>query len=136
MTTIYKILFEVRLLHEFYLTKSDGTSIFGAANAAARDTFLQDYFDRTQRSINSDIDYRIPTTAAALYKNYRLKLVPTYSGFKIATEVLKTADNGKIAFKPVAALPTGLNIPVLLVRTNTDFDTYTNRRFRPPFDAI
>ncbi|MBS1663844.1 MAG: hypothetical protein JST68_22555 [Bacteroidetes bacterium] len=136
MTTIYKILFEVRLLHEFYLTKSDGTSIFGAANAAARDAFLQDFFDRTQRSINSDIDYRIPASAATLYKNYRLKLVPTYSGFKIATEVLRTSDGGKIAFKPVAPLPTGLNVPILLVRTNADFDSYTNRRFKPAFNAI
>lgn len=136
MTTIYKILFEVRLLHEFYLTKSDGTSIFGAAGAPARDAFLQDFYDRTQRSINSDIDYRIPISAAGLYKDHRLKLVPTYSGFKIAAEVLKTTDSGKIAFKPLSPLPTGLNIPILLVRTNNDFDSYTNRRFNPPFDGI
>ena len=136
MQTIYKILFEVRLLHEFYLTKPDGSSIFGLASAAARDSFLQDFFDRTQRSINSDIAYRIPPDSTSLFKNYRLKLLSTYSGFKIATEVTRTTDAGKTAYKPVAPLPAGLNIPVLLVRTNNDFDSYTNRRFHPYFDAI
>jgi len=134
MQTIYKILFEVRLLHEFYLTNPDGSSIFGAASAAARDAFLQDYSDRNQRSINSDVDYFVP--AQQLFKNYRLKLIRTYSGFKVAVEVTPVTDDGKIAYSPVAGLSAGLNIPVLLTRTNTDFDLYTNRRLSPAFDSL
>ena len=134
MQTIYKILFEVRLLHEFYLTNPDGSSIFGAASAAARDSFLQDYFDRNQRSINSDIAYAV--AAQQLFRNYRLKMVPTYSGFKVGIEVTPTTDSGKIAYAPVAALSQGLNIPILLTRTNTDFDLYTNRRLSPAFDSL
>jgi len=133
MQTIYKILFEVRLLHEFYLTNPDGTSVFGAASAAARDAFLQDYFDRNQRSINSDIDYYVPSQQ--LFRNYRLRLVRTYSGFKVGIEVTPTTDSGKIAYAPVAGLSQGMSIPVLLTRTNTDFDLYTNRRLNPVFDS-
>jgi len=136
MQTIYKILFEVRLLHEFYLTNPDGSSIFGAASAIARDSFLQDFSDRSQRSINSDIDYVVPFVSQQLFKNYRLKLIRTYSGFKIATEVHRTTDSGKIAYAPVASPPPGLAIPILLTRTNSDFDTYTNRRLSPAFDGV
>ncbi|MBS1603780.1 MAG: hypothetical protein JST42_14020 [Bacteroidetes bacterium] len=134
MQTIYKILFEVRLLHEFYLTNPDGSSIFGAASAAARDSFLQDYSDRNQRSINSDVDYIV--AAQQPFRDNRLKLVRTYSGFKVGIEVTPTADSGKIAYAPVARLSQGLNIPVLLSRTNADFDLYTNRRLRPAFDSL
>ncbi|HEY4289331.1 MAG TPA: hypothetical protein VGN00_19655 [Puia sp.] len=136
MQTIYKILFEVRLLHEFYLTNPDGSSIFGAPSATARDSFLQDFSERAQRSINSDIDYVVPFVSQQLFKNYRLKLIRTYSGFKIATEVRQTTDSGKIAYAPVASPPPGLAIPILLTRTNSDFDSYTNRRMRPAFDSI
>ncbi len=136
MQTIYKILFEVRLLHEFYLTNPDGSSIFGAASAAARDSFLQDFSDRSQRSINSDIDYVVPLVSQQLFRNYKLKLIRTYSGFKIATEVTRTTDSGKIAYAPVASPPPGLSFPILLARTNSDFDTYTNRRLSPAFDGI
>jgi hypothetical protein len=134
MQTIYKILFEVRLLHEFYLTRPDGSSIFGAASAADRDSFLQDYFDRSQRSINSDVDYA--AAAQQVFRNYRLRLIRTYSGFKVGIEVIPTTDSGKIAYAPVARLSPGLNIPVLLTRTNTDFDLYTNRRLSPAFDSL
>jgi hypothetical protein len=136
MQTIYKILFEVRLLHEFYLTNADGSSIFGAASATARDSFLQDFSDRAQRSINSDIDYVVPFVSQQLFKNYKLKLLRTYSGFKIATQVTRTTDSGKIAYAPVAPPPPGLGIPILLTRTSPDFDTYTNRRMSPAFDGI
>jgi len=134
MQTIYKILFEVRLLHEFYLTNPDGSSIFGAASAAARDSFLQDYSDRNQRSINSDVDYIV--AVQQLFRNYRLKLLRTYSGFKVGIEVTPTTDSGKIAYAPVARLSRGMNIPILLTRTNADFDMYTNRRLSPAFDSL
>jgi len=136
MQVIYKILFEVRLLHEFFLTRSDGSSIFDVTPAPARDAFLQDFSNRSQRSVNSDIDYIIPDISQRLLNNYRLKLIPTYSGFKIAIAVDPTTDSGKIGYKPVAPLPPGLNIPILLVRSNTEFDRYTNGRFKQIFDSI
>lgn len=132
MNVIYKILFEVRLLHEFYLTKGDGTSIFSGASVTDRTTFLQDFFDRGQRSINSDIEYAIPPR----FRNFRLKLLKTYSGFKVATEVTQTTDGSNIAWQPVAPMPPDLGIPIMLLRTNADFDTYTNRRLSIPFDSI
>ena len=136
MQVIYKILFEVRLLHEFYLTRSDGSSIFDGPSAADRDAFLQDFSNSSQRSISTDIDYIIPAPSQRLFKNHRLKLVRTYSGFKIAIAVNRTIDNGQIAWQPVAPLPPDLSIPILLVRTNSDFDRYTNRRLSPTLSSL
>ena len=44
MSVIYKILFEVKLLHEYYLTRIKGDNIFDGADADARNVFLLEQF--------------------------------------------------------------------------------------------
>lgn len=41
MNTVYKILFEMRLLHEFYLTDKEGKNIFDFPAQADRLNFLK-----------------------------------------------------------------------------------------------
>ena len=126
MQTIYKILFEVRLLHEFYLTRQDGSVIFSGATPADRDLFLQQCFHLERRSINSDITYTVPNTA--WFQNHQLKLVPSYSGFKVGIEVKKTLDGALTAFAPRTPFPAGSGITVFIHRADSNVDTYTNAR--------
>jgi len=46
MAIIYKTLFEVKLLHEFYLTRKDGNTIFALPDQPARLKFLLDEYTR------------------------------------------------------------------------------------------
>lgn len=128
MDIIYKILFEVRLLHEFYLTNSDGATIFDEL-PADRTAFLMDRFARNERNITSDLSFRVPETARDLYRNYHLRLLNTYSGFKVAVQVKKVALAGPlIGFEPVVPLPADLSLPVLIMRKGMDMDSVTNTR--------
>ena len=87
MSTVFKILFEVKLLHEYYLTDTKGENIFDINLQADRINFLREKYVANREDINSDIGYKIPKAFETLYKNHRLKLIPSYAGFKIAIEV-------------------------------------------------
>ncbi len=53
--TIYKPLFEVQLLHEYYLTDSNETTVF--QDTAKKELFLENMFDIDAPSISSSISY-------------------------------------------------------------------------------
>lgn len=135
MTTIYKILFEVQVLHEFYLTNQDNTTIF-EGTAAARQLFLHNRFVKNARNISSDLRYAVPPSMLAVFNKYRLKLIAGYSGFKIGIEVNPVTLAGNIkAYQPVVTLPGDLDIQVLLMRKDNIIDIYTNRKLQTNIKA-
>src|SRR6476619_2596672 len=87
MAVIYKILFEVRVLHEYYLTQADGQSIFNLANQVDRIEFIKNRFLQDDRSINSELSFNLPDPLKKIFDNYHLRLLPVYSGCKVAIEV-------------------------------------------------
>jgi hypothetical protein len=136
MGTIYKILFEVKLLHEYYFTNATGESIFDLNVQADRINFLREKYISNRQSINSDIAYSIPTAFENLYRNHRVKLLTSYSGFKIAIEVkaIKMPD-GTTTYLPKFPLPDYVNIAVLLLRKNNLSDSFTNKNFNSPLNG-
>ncbi|HEY4335122.1 MAG TPA: hypothetical protein VGM89_04475, partial [Puia sp.] len=126
--TFYKILFEVRLLHEFYLTQQDGTVIFSKAAAADRDSFLQQMFSIGRRSINSDLGYSVPDAALAFFGDHRMRLVEAYSGFKVGIEVLPATDGALTAFAPKVPFAQDAAVTVFVDRVNENIDAYTPMR--------
>lgn len=135
MTTIYKILFEVQVLHEFYLTNQDNTTIF-EGNASARQAFLNNRFLKNARSISSDLRYAVPPSMQGVFSKYRLRLLAGYTGFKVGIEVIPIILAGNIkAYQPVVELPADLDIQVLLLRKDSIVDIYTNRRLQTNIKA-
>lgn len=129
MNTVYKTLFEVKLLHEFYLTDKSGSNIFSIATQAGRLNFLKGRFDTNDENINSDVDFVIPTQAKAIFDNYDLKLLPTYAGFKVVISVMpqKMLD-GTVVYEPKNNLPDDLGIPVLVVKKGNQLNYFTNSK--------
>ncbi len=126
MAIIYKILCEVQLLHEYYLTKGDGSVIF-EGNANQRKAFLLEKFVSGKPGINADVYYSIPENAASLFSNYYLKLIPTFAGFKIAIKVTQRILAGGVrAYEPFVPLPDNLSIPIFIRKRSRYFDEYTN----------
>ncbi|HEY1214505.1 MAG TPA: hypothetical protein VGE93_12800 [Bryobacteraceae bacterium] len=134
--TYHKILFEVRLLHEFYLTQQDGTVIFSKAAAADRDSFLQQMFSIGRRSINRDIGYSIPDAGQSIFGDHRMHLVEAYSGFKIGIEVEPTTDGVLTAFSPKVPFPQDAAITVFIDRINENIDAYTSVRQKATIRGI
>ncbi|HKR03205.1 MAG TPA: hypothetical protein VJY62_01110 [Bacteroidia bacterium] len=137
MSVIYKTLFEVKLLHEFYLTNQEGKTIFEEAAPDDRINFLMQKFTGDLPSVNNNLRFEIPEEIKNTFENYRLRLLTTYSGFKVTAKVTKSSlADGTIAYKPLMPLPPDLNLVVELNRTGNLFDNITNARINTPIPAM
>lgn len=136
MNTVYKILFEVKLLHEFYLTDRGGKNIFELHTQAGRLNFLRARFESNQENINGDIAFEIPAQAQAIFDHYHLKLLPAYAGFKIAIGVIpEVLPGGVKVYQPRHPLPDNLSIPVLAVKKSGRLDGFTNAKMEQELPA-
>jgi len=131
MPVIYKTLFEVRLLHEFYLTRRDGTTIFEELTPADRDIFLNEEFAEDRDPVNDDIKFQFPQSLLSKYEGHNLKVLPTYSGFRVSVRVIekKLADQSTV-YEPLVPLTNDLHIFIVALRRNSTIDHYTNTRTR------
>lgn len=120
MSIVYKILCEVKLMHEYYLTGSKGETIFDEALQDDRIGFLQEQFINDIRSVNSDMEFEVPDMQREMFKNHHLRVVPSYSGFKLAARcVRKKLADGTTVYEPFVQLPDDLSIFILLRQKNS-----------------
>jgi hypothetical protein len=129
MALIYKTLFEIKLLHEYFLTRKDGTTIFSEPDQPARLAFLREEFNKDQEPVNVDIDFEFPESLRARYESLSLRLLPTYSGCRVVIRVLpKTLADQSLVFEPAVALHSAEDIVILITRKTLAYDVYTNSR--------
>src|SRR5689334_958888 len=101
MPLIYKTFFEVKLLHEFYMTNRDGTSVFEITGQQERLDFLRQQYIDGKDSINSDLSFLFPRHLQSVYSDYHMKILPAFSGFKILVQVNQTIQSdGAILYSP------------------------------------
>ncbi len=129
MRTLYKILFEVKVLHEFYLTDPQGNSVFDLAAQADRMQYLLGRFTGDVASVNEDLKFCLPTEQKALFRNYHMVLINSYSGFQVAIEVndSQLAD-GTTVYTPVIAPGADMNMLIGIHETRSFIDQVTNGR--------
>ena len=136
MSINYKTLFEVKLLHEFYLTNSNGDTIFTLASQQDRLQFLKAEYDLERASVDDNLSFIFPQELEQTYKNYHLKLFSTYSGFKVAMRVnQKTLPDGSLVYEPFAPLPDKFGINVLFLKKGDAIDAFTNKRISTALTA-
>jgi hypothetical protein len=137
MSVIYKILFEVKLLHEFYLTQPDGQTVFDLVAQTDRINFLFNRFKRGGRDINSELRFELPDNVRKTFADYHLKLLPSYAGCKVAVEVQKqTLPDGTVVYQSKIPLPDALNISFLIIRKDSAWDAYTNAKLQRVTNAV
>ncbi len=136
MPLLYKTLFEVKLLHEYYLTRQDGSTIFEKNDQNDRLSFLQEEFTNERKSIDGDITFHFPDTLSSIYEGVGLKILPTYSGCKILLRVnKKILIDGTIVYEPFTSFPSQFNIYIMLEQKGHDVDAFTNARIERPFSS-
>lgn len=129
MAICYKTLFEVKIFHEYYLTDPDGKNVFDLAAQQDRINFLFERFADGKSNINEELLWHIPLSVQKTFKDYHLRLVPSYAGCKVAIEVIpQVLADGTTTYTPRVALPTSLSFPLLLQKKNNYVDAYTNGR--------
>jgi len=125
---IYKRLFEVQLLHEYYLTDINETTVFH--DPAKKDDFISALFDQDAPSISNSLEYKLPSSLESLIKDNQLRIIPTYTGFAVLTQVTeKTLDDGTKVYSPALRLPDDASLPILLSMKDSSLKAVTNSRF-------
>ena len=130
MTVIYKTLFEIKLLHEYFLTGQDGKSIFHSADLDSRLEYLSKQFALNKEPVNAHVSFEFPESLKLLYDSSFLKLVPSYSGCKVAIKVQRiTKQDGSIGFRPQVAMGEDMDI-FILIRKKTGLVNHLKHFFR------
>lgn len=131
MSVIYKTLFEVKLMHEYYLTKKDGAVVFENSDQPSRLNFLDEEFTVERPSINDDISFEFPDTLKQKYESLHLRILPTYSGCRVVVRVQEQIFSDQtVVYQPLVPLSNTLNIFILLTRKNFNIDSYSNARIK------
>ncbi len=137
MSLIYKTLFEVKLIHEYFFTDINGDTIFAQANQTDRLNLLLNEYSGDRQSINEDLLFEFPENLLSTYKNYELKLLPAYSGFKIAIRVnQKFLSDGTLVFESINTLPDNFDINILISKKNNLIENYTNSILGRPVQSM
>jgi hypothetical protein len=132
----YKILCEVKLLHEFYLTDSDGSTIFDLASQADRINFLRTRFAFNYPSINNHISFEPALAQKVAFENLKLRVISSYSGFKLFVSVKEEILPGNIkAYRPLMTLADTMPIIIRLAKKDTLLESFSNSTVKKPIPA-
>ncbi len=129
---IFKRLFEVRVLHEFHLAQNNETSFF-ALSEADRIQKLNDILIRGSYDIRRDLLIQPTGPCEELLKNYRMRFIPTASGFFVASEVnVSTGGGGQEVYAPAVPLSEGVEWSFGVQIKGPQFRNFTNGPFSSP----
>lgn len=137
MPVIYKTLFEVKVMHEYFLTRKDGSVVFEKPDQTSRLEFLLNEFRVERRSINEYINFEFPENLKSVYAGLFLKILPAYSGCKVVVRVnARILADQSVVYEPFVPLTNDLNIFIQLSRKDSAIDTYTNARIKRSCPSI
>jgi len=123
----YKTLVEIKLEHEYFLTKEDGKNLFSESDQVNRMAELELAYANERESMSRDLDFVFPEKLRSIYKEFGLKLLPSYSGCRVVIRVnKKKLPDNSLVYEPFFPLPEAFEIFILLVRKNNLPETYTN----------
>ena len=114
MKLLYKILFEVKILHEYFLTNPDQTSVFQDATQTARLAWLSNRFAKEQPVLSADVNFQLPPCMTSLFKNQKLILLRSLAGFQVAIQVNEVQSGGTVSYAPAVPLPANCNMLILM----------------------
>ena len=134
-TVLFKRLFEVQILHDYYLTNADGVSFFDQ-NQADKNELISKKL--TNRIYDVKDLFEIGPDAATQSKLSRNKLVwaQTTLGFIVGTEVSIENKAEEILYKPRFEFEKDLNFTFSLKTRASFLKSVSNIGLRPPMPFI
>lgn len=127
---LFKRLFEVQILHEYYLTRSDGTSVLDnpAANIGA---LLAGELEKFEYNLTNDIIIEPTESCKQLLKKYHLKFAQNHTGFILGAEVTETLNSvGDTLYQPIIALGADVSFQFTVRIKQASFDSFTNQKLK------
>jgi len=124
----YKVLFELRILHDYYLSDNLGKSFYELSDAAQNALLVNKLRDQ-QYDISRDLDILMSPVDKAVFDNFHLKMVKTPAGFYIGAEVgAPVIINGKERFSLKIKPPENIQFTFGLAISSSLFTGITNVR--------
>ncbi len=130
-TTFYKRLFEVRFLHEYYLSdRTQNGTLFFSKSIGAQQDYLDEEVASGRYDIFKDLHIEPSPATARLLSGRRLKFKQTVTGFIVGAEVKMEDLNGAVKYKPATHIENGLRLAFFIRLKNRDFRAFTAMRMR------
>jgi hypothetical protein len=137
MSLLYKTLFEVKLMHEYFITDINGHTIFDEPIQNKRLQFLLDAYANDADSIDKELQISFSDVFKSMHDSHQLRLIPSYSGFKVMIRVNeKKLPDQSTVYEPFVPLPASLGSCIQVTRKNNLIDRYTNSRISRPLPSI
>jgi hypothetical protein len=136
------MLFEVRVLHDYYLygldpeelepdeTKEDKRveKSFFSMSAAGQAMRLQELLRSGRYDIRKELAFRPGAVEESLVRGLHLRVITTATGFSVGMEVKPVETGGSLRFRPVITPPAGTMLNFAVVCVNSGFGGRTNLR--------
>lgn len=127
---LFTRLFEVQILHEYYLTHADSTSVLDnpAANIGA---LLPIELEKFEYNLTNDIIIEPTGSCKQLLKNYHLKFAQNHAGFIVGAEVTESLNSaGDTLYQPIIALGADVSFQFTVRIKQASFDSFTNQKLK------
>lgn len=137
----YKILFEVRFLHDYYLYGAEPgggeMQSFFAMSGEKQVARLAELVTSGRYDIRKDLEILIGANDEKLFKRQRMKLVQTATGFFLGIQVKRiVSSGGEIRFRTAVPLAENASVTIGLSTANPYFSAITNVRMDRDVDSI
>lgn len=132
-TILYKRLFEVRILHDYFLSKADVTSFY-ALNDNEKTEFLNLSIGRDEYDVRNYMEIIPSDSTRSAFDNFHLRTAMTPSGFIVGVKVKPQLNAaGEEEYLPATLTPADtLHLSFILRIKDPDFNTYTNLKIQRP----
>lgn len=134
---IFKRLFEVRFLHEFFLAdrEADG-ALFFSKTPAVRKIFLEKFILRGGQDIRTELEFEPTPDTARRLRGLQWKFGTTATGFIVGAPVVEQEIDNAPALVPKTAPKLGERFSFFVRLKNPQFRSYTALRMRQPDGVI
>ncbi|MEZ5039244.1 MAG: hypothetical protein R2828_05115 [Saprospiraceae bacterium] len=128
----YYRLFEVKILHEYYLLSADNASFFDLLGES-RDAILKSQVINDRYRLSKDLNIRPTEESKQKIKNYRWRFVPTQTGFLIGGEGVN--KEGSLAVHSAIPVEDKLMLEFIIEPRNPEFNNFTNSILSTPLPS-
>lgn len=132
----YKIACEINIIHDYYLIGKDHNSFF-SLTPADQAIVLGRKLQAGQYDVSQDLRLLVGTKDAQILSNYKMRILRSPLGFKLAIEVNSVKGPGDtVRYRPVIPLPSDLCLWIGLAPVNSLFGNITNVRLHEPDQLV
>ncbi|MBQ4818589.1 hypothetical protein [Aquimarina sp. MMG016] len=134
-TIIFKRLFEVHILHDYFLTTADGVSFFNK-NEAEKENLITKKLDLDAYDVKNLFEIEPVGSTKQVLSNYKLVTAKTSLGFMVGVQITVENKLGVTLYKPNLKIDDDVNLTFSVKPSASFFKSITNISLRSSLPSI